>query len=80
MNKKDYEDMFWEIIENLKKLGYEYSYDETAGQFQLSKCIEIDGTVETIDSKIIDDEYNEKLGGTDWEKAYKELKEFYDMV
>lgn len=80
MNKKDYQDMFWEIVENLEKLGYEYSYHETAGQFRLSKCIEIDGTVEEFDGKIIDDEYNEKLSGTDWKKAYKELKEFYDMV
>ena len=78
--KKDYEDMFWELVESLEKLGYKYSYHETAGQFRFSKFIEIDGIVEEIDGEFIDDEYNEKIGGTDWKKAYKKLKEFYDIV
>lgn len=78
--KKEYNRMFWELVENLEKLGYEYSYRETAGQFCFSKFIEIDEIVEEIDGEIIDDEYNEKIGGTDWKKAYKKLKEFYDIV
>lgn len=73
----DYREEFYNLVNKLEDRGYEFEYDEISGAFCLNKYISSEDELEDIcvDSIYIVDEYVEEYwGGTDWQRAYYDLK------
>lgn len=74
----NYATKFNKLVEKLEKQGYEFDYNDTSGEFIFKKYIfnEVEEIEELWDTIRIQDRFNEKTEGTDWKKAYNDLKKY----